>query len=127
MGWFYVVFMVCFLSCLWHVFLEYFVTSIGRVLWLVKRVVLRTILGQNSVYWRSHELSSTLLHAIWCSCVEPTCYIMEAMLLHGWASKFQLSGTLLRWIWPNCVAMHTFKPPTLDDHIFLVEFLFVRS
>ena len=33
----------------------------------------------------------------------------------------ELSSTLLRGWARNCVALAPFKPPTLDDHIFLVR------
>ena len=56
------------------VFVACFVALIGRVLWPMKRVVLRTVMGQNSVYWRSHELSGTLLGVVWRNYMEPARY-----------------------------------------------------
>ena len=70
-GMFCAVFMAFFVPC--------FVASIKRVLWPVKRVVLEMVLGQNSVYWRIHELFSKLLHLVWRNYVGPARYCVAGL------------------------------------------------
>ena len=89
-GWFYAVFMACF------------VASIGRVLWLVKRVVFRTVLGQNGLYWSCQG-------AFW-----------HAIVWLGF--KIAALGYAIAWILAQLrSSLHTFNTPTLLDYIFLIR------
>ena len=91
-GWFYSVFLACFVPCLWHVLWS----QLGGYCSRWTRAVPGWIRVKN---WCVPELPRSSLAR---RCVEAT-------LLHGWAKKLRPSGTQSRGFPRNCIAPADFQ------------------